>query len=101
MTFKLASIETKLRGIDMDRRLAVFAGAVMRVGDYLETRIVEQVVHLCDLAASVGADVWPLPDECVAITMAVGVNIGRARFGDRAMVTAIFRDTGSRVLPVL
>jgi hypothetical protein len=75
MAARVASVEQKLRGIDMDRRLAVFAGAVMRLGDYLETRIVEQVVHLYDLAASVGVDMWPVPDECVAITMAVGVNV--------------------------
>lgn len=100
LTDRIAGIESQLRKAGPDRRVAVIAGAVVRLGDYLQTRVVEQVVHLDDLARSVGKD-WPVPDECVAIALAVAVDIGRLRFGDAAMVRALYRHTASDVLPVL
>lgn len=101
LTERLDGLAPLLAGTGPERRLAVIGGAVLRLGDYLRTRIVEQVVHLGDLARSVGAEDWSLPADCVATALAVGVEIGRIRFGDQELVRALFRHTGSDVLPVL
>ena len=73
--------------------MAVVAGVVMRLDDYLVTRIVEQAVHLDDLARSVGHAPWPLPPEAERLTIDVGVAVGRRRRGSEAMIRALYRDT--------
>jgi hypothetical protein len=98
---RLRQLEQLLTAVDPARRVSVFAGRVMRLDHYLDTRVVEQVVHLEDLAESLNVSNWSLPVECVSRALEVGVELGRLRFGDRAMVRALFRETGSSVLPVL
>ena len=100
MRERIKDLEPRLAAAGADRPVAVIGGAVMRLGDYLQTRIVEQVVHLDDLGRSVGKT-FPIPEDCVAAALAVGVDLGRHRFGDVAMIRSLFRDTGSSVLPVL
>jgi hypothetical protein len=71
-----------------------------RLDDYLLTRLVEQVVHLDDLARSLGVEPWPNAPEAQALVISCGAEIGRRRFGDAAMIRALYRaDVG--VLPVL
>ena len=41
----------------------------MRLDDYLVTRLVEQVVHLDDLARSLGVESWPVPDDHVKLVL--------------------------------
>ncbi|HET6965452.1 MAG TPA: maleylpyruvate isomerase N-terminal domain-containing protein [Acidimicrobiales bacterium] len=98
---RLAELEARLPGEDPDRLVPVIGGAVMRLEDYLETRVVEQVVHLLDLAASVGCEPWPIPEDCQATAARVGLEIGLRRFGPEAVIRALYRDTGSDVLPVI
>ena len=68
--------------------------------DERAVRIVEQVVHLDDLARSIGAEPWSNPLGADALVIACGAEIGRLRSGSAAMVRALFRDDQS-VLPVL
>ncbi|HET9692692.1 MAG TPA: maleylpyruvate isomerase N-terminal domain-containing protein, partial [Acidimicrobiales bacterium] len=98
---RLERLEPRLAAAGPEHRLAVVGGAVMRLGDYLATRIVEQVVHLDDLARSVAVDLSPTPERCVQTALAVGTAIGRRRFGDAAMVRALYRRTDASPLPVL
>lgn len=79
--------------------MAVLAGKVMRLGDYLASRIVEQVVHLDDLGRSVGVD-WPAPEPSVAVTVAVAIDIGMHRHGGAALVRGLYRDGFGGVFPV-
>ena len=97
----LARLRTRLPGERSDRTLPVFGSAVMRLDDYLYTRVVEQVVHLDDLARSIGADPWPNPPDAEALVIACGAEIGRRRRGGPAMLRALFRDGESGTLPVL
>jgi hypothetical protein len=104
----VATLATRLEGLGedlrrspVDRLVAVFAGLVIRRNDYLVTRIVEQVVHLDDLARSVGRHPWPTPaaDELV---IALGAEVGFKRRGATAMIRALYRaGFADTTLPVL
>lgn len=72
----------------------------MRLDDYLETRLVEQVVHLDDLARSLAVDPWPVVPAAESLVLRCGTEIGRLRSGGPAMIRALFRDR-PEPLPVL
>ena len=79
----------------------MFSGLVIRLDHYLVTRIVEQVVHLDDLARSVGRDSWPTP-EADALVVAIGAEIGLRRRGSTAMIRALYRQGFTEgTIPVL
>jgi len=63
---------------------------VVRLGDYLPTRVLELVVHGDDLATSVGIDA-PLPESAATVTIDVMLDIARAVHGDLAVVRALSR----------
>jgi Mycothiol maleylpyruvate isomerase N-terminal domain len=98
-TDRLAALRTRLPAEPADR-VTVVAGGAMALDDYLVTRVVEQVVHLDDLARSIGAPPWPVPDELVLLTLVTATSIGLRRWGPSAMLQALYRSTPS-VLPVL
>ena len=84
------------------------AGAGSPVGgcshsdDYLATRLVEQTVHLDDLARSVGREPWPLPDAATELVCAVGVGVAQRRLGGTAVLRALYRrGFADAALPVL
>jgi len=99
---RLDALEPRLLALEPDQLITVIGGTVMRLGDYLTTRIVEQTVHLDDLARSVGRDPWPLPSGAEGLTIAVGVEIARRRSGATAVVRALYRQGfADASLPVL
>jgi hypothetical protein len=86
----------------LDRVLPVVGGALtIALDEYLKTRIVEQVVHLDDLARSVGCEPWPVPSEAESLVIHLGIDIARVREGNRAVVRALYRSRLDPVLPVL
>ena len=92
----------ELRSFPADHLMAVIGGNVIRLGDYLVTRVVEQAVHLDDLARSIGAEPWALPERHVALALSVGVDIGRLRRGTPALLRAVYRrGFADSALPVL
>jgi hypothetical protein len=100
---RLAALELRLADLSPERLVAVASGKVMRLEDYLVTRIVEQTVHLDDLARSVGrAGPWGLPPEAEDLTIRVGTDIGRRHDGAAAMIRALYREGFAEgTLPVL
>ena len=98
---RLDALRTRLPAEPPERVLAVFAGNVMPLDEYLVTRIVEQVVHLDDLARSIDAEPWPDPPGAADVVIACGTAVGRRNSGDTAMVRALFRGDTTGVLPVL
>jgi hypothetical protein len=114
---RLGALEQRLGKLPAGARISVASGIVMRLSDYLVTRIVEQTVHLDDLARSVGGGSsrgdgddggrssrprWSMPDAAVSLTIEVGAQIGRLGHGPVAVIRALYR-TGfaDSVLPVL
>lgn len=104
ITESLASLKSRLAA--EPARMIPVAGGAMMIDDYLLTRLVEQTVHLDDLARSVDADPWPIPAQIEAEVLACGAEVGRLRWGGREMVRAMFRHPSSRpdeapILPVM
>ena len=99
---RLHFLETRLRSLDADALVAVIAGKVMRVADYLVTRVVEQVVHLDDLARSIHHEQWEYPLAGEDLAIEVGVDIARLRAGRVGLVRALYRNGyAETTLPVL
>ena len=99
---RVDALSVRVPGLKPDRLIAVIGGRVMRLEDYLTTRIVEQTVHLDDLARSVDRRPWPMPAGAEALTIAVGLEIARRRSGQTAVIRALYRrGLAGTTLPVL
>jgi hypothetical protein len=101
LTAALPELRARLAAEPPDRSVAVYAGLVMPLDEYLLTRIVEQAVHLDDLARSLDVPRWAYPEDVDALVVACGAEIGRLRHGGAAMVRALYRGEAEGVLPVL
>ena len=74
-----------------DRRVRVFNNLVIRLDDYLGTRLVELCIHADDLAVSLGVDPPALPAAATGLAVATLVNLARFRHGDTAVLRALAR----------
>ncbi len=97
---RLDALHQRLVAEPAERLVPVFGGT-MRLDDYLVTRVVEQVVHLDDLARSLGHDRPDVPVDLAALVAGVGTAIGIARHGAMPVVRLLFRDPPRGVAPVL
>jgi len=99
VTARLA--ESLLREPD-DRLVAVAGDMVMRLDEYLVTRLVELTIHADDLALSVGLDYPSLPPEALDITLTTLLDIARHRRGDLAVLRVLSRRERAEagILPV-
>lgn len=97
---RLEQLRLRLPAEPADRRVAVYAGKIMHLDDYLWTRIVEQVVHLDDLARSLEIEPWPNPPDAAALVVSCGAEVGRRRHGEAAMIRTLYRNYEPK-LPVL
>ncbi len=79
------------------------APLVLRIGDWMPSRIVELVVHGDDLATSVGIDPPPVPDAAAAVTIDHLMATARAAHGDLAVIRALARRerADAAVFPVI
>lgn len=99
---RLDELEPRLRSLTGDHLVAVAGGNVLRLDDYLASRIVEQVVHLDDLARSLGRDAWALPPGSIEVAIDVAMDLATRRAGGAAVIRALYRDGfAHEVLPVL
>jgi hypothetical protein len=99
---RLTDLEQRLPALAGDLLVEVVGGATIPLAEYLQTRIVEQVVHLDDLARSVGDASWQVPESCQRIALEVALDIGIERFGPTPMLRALYRGGfGDETLPVL
>ena len=74
----------------------------MALSDYLVTRVVEQAVHLDDLARSVGRETWALPEAHQALAIDVATEMACRIHGPTATVRALYRKGfADSVFPVL
>jgi hypothetical protein len=97
-----ASLKPVSRSSHPSSIVARDAEAVDDLGDYLTTRIVEQVVHLDDLARSVDVPPWTVSVKASELTIAVGAEIARRRAGSTATIRALYRGGfAGEVFPVL
>jgi Mycothiol maleylpyruvate isomerase N-terminal domain len=98
----LDALTVRLRQEPSDRDVMVAGGAaIMALDLYLETRLLEQVVHLDDLARSLAREPWPVPFDAQNVVIHLGVDIGRIRRGAVEMIRALYRSDLPPTLPVL
>lgn len=86
-----ARLRARLGSEPADRKVAVLAGIVLKLDDYLATRLVELVVHSDDVAFSVGIDTPSFPPAAYDIVTQVLCEVARVRHGDLAIVRALTR----------
>lgn len=87
----IVALRQRLAAEREDRLVSVFKGMVLTLDDYLITRIVELVVHIDDLAASLDADLAPPPDAAIGVALEALVEVARYRHGDLAVLRALSR----------
>ena len=76
----------------MHQRIQVLEGVVVTVEEYLKTRLVELVVHLDDLAVSVGEeDTQGVPEGTYAEVAAVLVQVAVRRHGGLPVIRGLAR----------
>jgi uncharacterized protein (TIGR03083 family) len=84
-------LPARLAAEPADRLVQVYGGLVLRLDDYLVTRIIEVVVHADDLAASLGVEPPPFPPDATGVAIATLVDVARSRHGDAAVLRALTR----------
>ncbi|NPC96576.1 maleylpyruvate isomerase N-terminal domain-containing protein [Nocardioides sp. zg-DK7169] len=77
--------------LDLDRPVSVLAGTAMRLGDYLDTRLVEMLVHGRDLAASVALPIPAYDEEAWRTVAQVLTRATAARHGWRGLALGLAR----------
>ena len=74
-----------------DRLVQVYGDLVLTLDDYLVTRLIELVVHVDDLAVSLGIDPPLLPAAATGLVITTLVDVARIDHGDTAVVRALAR----------
>jgi hypothetical protein len=63
----------------------------MELSEFLLSRVLELVVHVDDLAHSVGIEALPFEREAIALVCRLGVDIDIQRYGPEAVMRSLFR----------
>ena len=87
-----AAMRTRFAAEPPDRLLGALGGRMLTLDDFCRTRLIEVLIHLDDLAASVGL---PPPDTDPAgraIVIEILVGISRLLHGDWEVIRALARD---------
>jgi Mycothiol maleylpyruvate isomerase N-terminal domain len=74
-----------------ERLVSVYGDLVLRLDDYLVTRLVELVLHVEDLCVSVDAPAPAVPAAATSAAIATLVEVARLRHGDAAVLRAMAR----------
>ena len=83
-------LRVRLADEPAERKVNPMGWSVLVLDHYLETRVLELVIHTDDLAQSVGVAV-ELPADALAITVSHLLGIARERHGDLAVIRAFAR----------
>ncbi len=87
----LDRLAARLDAEPSDRKIRAYKDMVLRIDDYLITRVIELVVHVDDLAVSVGIPVPDLPAEATRVAIDALVETARLKHGDLGVLRALTR----------
>jgi hypothetical protein len=82
--------------LDLNRPVSVFDGTAVRLGDYLDSRLVELIIHSDDLAVSVGIETPHFDDEAWQIIARVQCGTALRRHHPREIAIASARPERAR-----
>ncbi|MBA2633073.1 MAG: maleylpyruvate isomerase N-terminal domain-containing protein [Chloroflexi bacterium] len=77
--------------LDPHRPVKVLDGVAVRLGDYLDTRLVELVIHSDDLAASVGIEPPAFADAAWQVVAGVLSELAQQRYSPRLLALSLAR----------
>jgi hypothetical protein len=80
-----------------ERLVSVYQGTVIRLDEYLVTRLIELTLHVHDLCISVGVPTPELPEAARAAAIDTLVEVARQRHGDVAVLDALARRERDRI----
>lgn len=86
------SMRIRLAGEPSDRLVAALGGRMLTLDDFCRTRLIEVLLHLDDLAVSVGLECPDTDAEGRAIVIDVLTGIARMQHGDWDVLRALARD---------
>ncbi len=97
-----ASMRTRFAEEPTDRLVAALGGRMLTLDDFCRTRLIEVLLHLDDLAVSVGVTRPETSGEGPAIVIDVLTGIARMQHGDWGVLHALAREERRRseVFPV-
>lgn len=87
----LDALEARLQTEPAGRKVRAYQDLVLTIDDYLVTRLIELVVHVDDLAVSVGVPPPGLPPEATRVAIETLVEVARLKHGDPAVLRALTR----------
>jgi hypothetical protein len=86
-----AQLRERLPAEPADRTIAALEGRRLSLDDFCRTRLIEVLVHLDDVAASVGVPVPEVPAAATGTVIDVLIGIARRRHGDWEVIRALGR----------
>jgi hypothetical protein len=87
-----ASMRVRFAEEPSDRLVAALGGRMLSLDDFCRTRLIEVLLHLDDLAASIGVERPDTSAEGTAIVVEILVGIARSLHGDWDVLHALARD---------
>jgi hypothetical protein len=84
-------LASRLVAEPVDRMIGALEGRRLTLDDFCRTRLIEILVHVDDLAASVSLKPPAVPAEATGVVIDVLVGIARRRYGDWGVVRALAR----------
>jgi hypothetical protein len=98
-----ASMRTRFAAEPTDRLVGALGGRMLTLDDFCRTRLIEVLLHVDDVAASIGVEPPAAPAESVTIVVDTLAGIARMVHGDRAVLHALARAerADAAVFPVL
>jgi Mycothiol maleylpyruvate isomerase N-terminal domain len=86
-----ARLRDRLASEPETRLMSVYKETVLRLDDYLRTRLVELTLHIDDLCVSVGVPTPEMPAAATAAAVDALLDVARLRHGDLAVLRALAR----------
>lgn len=87
----LERLRERLEAEPPGRKVRAYKDIVLTIDDYLVTRLIELVVHVDDLAVSVGLPSPALPPEATRLAIGELIEVARLKHGDVAVLRALTR----------
>lgn len=87
----LTQLRLRLPGVDPTTSIGVLGGIPIRIDEYVKTRLLELVVHMDDLAASLGSDPPPIGDNALRAVSRLLSAVADVKHGQWALIRAFTR----------